>query len=89
MDPLEKAIRLHLERYLAGDLTLNKFQDWLIHATWNMEATAAPEAMQLAYDIELVFAELSSEFLTPAELRAELTELAQRPKASAKAAISA
>lgn len=89
MDPLETAIRRHLERYLAGNLTLNELQDWLVRATWDMEATASPDAMNLAHDIELVLAELSSGFLTPDELRADLQEIAQRPKASEKAAIIA
>jgi hypothetical protein len=88
MDPLEKAIRRHLERYLAGDLTLNELQDWLVHATSNMEATASPEAILLARDIELVLAESTSGYLTPDELRADLTEIARRPKARANAAIS-
>lgn len=54
-----------------------------------MEAAASPEAMHLAHDIELVFAESTSGYLTPDDLRADLLEIAQRAKPSAKAAISA
>ena len=77
MDPLEKAIRHHLARYLAGDLSLNELQDWLVNATWNMEATASPDTAQFAYSLELVLAEFSSGFLTPAQLRADLIEIAE------------
>jgi hypothetical protein len=89
MVPLEKALCHHLERYLTGTLTLNEFQDWLVQATWDMEATASPEAVLLARDIELVLAEATSGYLTRDELRADLGEIAKRPKASAKSAITA
>jgi hypothetical protein len=89
MDPLEKAIRRHLERYLAGNLTLNEFQDWFVHATWDMEATASPEAILFARDVELVFAESTSGYLTPDELRADLLEIAQRAQPSPETAIRA
>lgn len=77
MDPLEKAIRHHLTRYLAGNLSLNELQDWLINATWNMEATASPAAVQFAYSLELTLAEFSSGFLTPGQLRSDLIDLAE------------
>lgn len=89
MDPLVKAIRRHLERCLAGNPTLNELQDWLVHATWDMEATASPEAILLARDVELVFAESTSGHLTADELRADLLEIARRAEPSTEAAISA
>ena len=88
MDPLEKAIRHHLIRYLAGDLSLNELQDWLVNAAWNMEATASPEAVQFAYSLELVLAEYSTGFLTPNELRSDLLEIAEPANTTAKASIS-
>ena len=60
MDPLEKAIRHHLARYLAGGLSLNELQDWHVNATWNMETMASPNAVDLAYALELILAEFSS-----------------------------
>jgi hypothetical protein len=88
MDPLEKAIRQHLTRYLAGDLSLNELQDWLVNATWNVEATASPEAVQFAYSLELVLAEFSSGFLTLDQLRSDLIEIAESANTS-EAAIGA
>ncbi len=89
MDPLEKAIRHHLDRYLAGTQTLDELQDWLVNATWNVEKTASPAAAQLAYDVELVLAERSSGFLTAAELRADLLEIAGRSFENSETALSA
>ncbi len=89
MDPLAKAIRHHLTRYLAGDLSLNELQDWLVNATWSMEATASSDAVQLAYSVELVLAEFSSGFLTPDELRSDLLEIAESADSTAEATISA
>lgn len=87
MDQLEKAMRRHLADYLAGNLTLNELQDWLVNATWNMETRAFPQAVQHAYSIELVLAEFSSGFLTPDQLRADLLEIAERANVAAEAAI--
>jgi len=89
MDPLETAIRRHLARYLAGNLTLNELQDWLVNATWTMEETASPAAVQLVYSIELVLAELSSGFLPLDQLRADLLEIAERANTTTEAAVGA
>lgn len=83
MDPLETAIRHHLTEYLAGNLSLNELQDWLVNPTWNMEATASSAATQRAYAIELTLAEFSSGFLTPGQLRADLLEIAEGAGAAA------
>lgn len=91
MDSLATAIRRHLARYLTGTLTLNEFQDWLVNATWNVheDEAASPQAVQLADDITLVLAELSSGFMTFDELRADLLEIAKREPSDTEAAIGA
>lgn len=89
MDPLEKAIRDHLREYLAENLTLNELQDWLVGATWNLEASASPAAVDLAYSIELAFAEYFGGYLTPQQLRAELLEIGEYANISAEAPVSA
>ena len=87
MEPVEQAIREHLNGYLSGSLTLNEFQDWFIAATWNIESTAPTTAVELARDIGLVLAEATSGYLTRDELRSDLARLAHYPPA--KTAISA
>ena len=89
MDPLEKAIRDHLGDYLAGGSTLNELQDWLIRATRKMDERASPSAVQLAYAIELVLAELSSGYLTPEQLRADLISIAESETVKGAAAVGA
>lgn len=87
MDPLETAIRHHLTQFLTGALSLNELQDWLVNATWNMEATASSEAVQFAYAVELALAEFSSGFLTPEQLEADLLELANSANTVVEATI--
>jgi len=89
MDPLETAIRSHLDRYLAGALTLNDVQDWLVRSTLGMEETASPHAVQLACAIELVLAELTSGYLTPNQRRADLRNIADDAPLHVKTTISA
>ncbi len=89
MDPLETAIRSHLDLYLAGAVTLNDVQDWLVRSTFGMEETASPDAVQLAYAIELVLAELTSGYLTPDQLRANLRTIADDARLHEKAIINA
>jgi hypothetical protein len=72
------AIRRHLIDYLAGTISLDQLKERLIDATWDSEDAAHWEALQLAYDVELVLAEESSGHLTPEELRADLQELVDR-----------
>lgn len=83
MDTCEKALRQHLNSYLAGSQTLNEFQDWFMAATWNIEAAASAAAVELARDIELVLAEASGGYLTRDELRSDLSRLAQNPRTEA------
>jgi hypothetical protein len=77
MDQREKAPYDHVERFLAGSITLDELKDWLIGATWNIEDKAAPAAIQLAYAVELALAEESGGFLTTDELHADLRKLIQ------------
>ena len=83
MDQLEKAIHDHLESYFSGEMSLDEFKDWFVGATWNIEGRAAPEAIELAYAVELALAEASGGYLTTDELQEELRKLTARiPAAS-------
>jgi hypothetical protein len=77
MDRLEATVHRHLESYLAGNISLAEFTDWLVGTTWNIEQAADPEAVQLAYAIELALAEHSSGLLSLDELRDELRTISQ------------
>lgn len=71
-------MRDHLALFLAGDVSLDTFTDWLVGATWNRDTMGDAAASQLAYSIEFVLAEHSSGFLSEDELRSELQQFSQR-----------
>jgi hypothetical protein len=75
VEKLETTIRRHLVRYLAGQMSLDDFTDWLVGATWNIEKRGDAETKQLVYSIELALAEASSGLLTLDELRTEFRTL--------------
>jgi hypothetical protein len=57
---LEATIREHLLRYLAGDLTLQEFEDWFVPATWNQIGRVPLSTERLIGEIELRIAEFTS-----------------------------
>jgi hypothetical protein len=79
---LETAIRDHLALFLAGDVSLGAFTDWLVGATWNIDTIGDAAASQIAYSIEFALAEHSSGLLSEDELRAELHHLSQQESAN-------
>lgn len=68
-------IRDHLARYLAGELSFVKLEDWLIDETWE---NAPGETPGVASRVSLLFAEFTGGHLTKAELREELLPFASR-----------
>jgi hypothetical protein len=82
MEKLETSIRQRLACYLAGDMSLNDFQDWLVGATWHIDDKVAPEAAELTYSIEHALAEASTGLLSREELDAELRSLLGEPSRS-------
>jgi hypothetical protein len=77
VENLETTIRRHLVRYLAGQMSIDAFTDWLVGATWNIQNSGDAGASRLAYSVEHVLAEASDGLLTLDELRAELRGLTQ------------
>jgi hypothetical protein len=73
--PLSFEIRNKLYGYLAGDFPLSKFQDWFIPATWDVERSGDPDAVELAHEINLLLAELSHGDWTEEELRDRLSHM--------------
>lgn len=65
-------IRQQLTRLLAGEVSLDEFQDWFVPCTWNIHLTGDTEARELAYEIKGVLAEYGEDC---PELRAELSSV--------------
>lgn len=64
-----------IECLLAGNISLDDFEDWLVRSSWNMHLDSPSEAQELVWRIELNLAEHSSGHLDETELRAELKDL--------------
>lgn len=68
---MENEILERLAAYIDGRVSLDDFQAWLVSQTWDREAP------QLAYEIELLLAEATSDHLSREELDAALREIAR------------
>ena len=72
----EAEIRDQLANYLAGEWSLDAFDEWFTGASWNIQLDSDEAAKRLAYAIELRLAKhSSSESLTDEWLRKELAAL--------------
>jgi hypothetical protein len=81
---LEHAIRERLAEYLEGERQLDEFKDWLVGATWDVEQSKEPAAIDLTYEIKLLLAEHSGGYLTEDELRAELAPVSESSQTLAR-----
>ena len=66
---LEVAIREHLDRFLAGELSLQEFDAWFVPATWRVEQMNDPGAEELTWEIFLRLAEHSNGHRSLAETK--------------------
>ncbi|MBI4507942.1 MAG: hypothetical protein HY691_20640 [Chloroflexi bacterium] len=71
-DSLHVQIRVELARYLDGEISLEQFEDWFLPATWNVHLAGEDEAANLAYDIDAVLAQASSERWPETRIKAAL-----------------
>lgn len=69
---LSLEIRERLADYLSGAMTLEEFKDWLVGATWDIEACGDRDAIDLTYEIKLILAEQSTPREDEASLRTQL-----------------
>lgn len=74
----EAEIREQVANYLAGESSLDSFDEWFTGKTWNIHQHGNQAAQRLAYAIELRLAEHSSGHLGDDELDKELSELLGR-----------
>jgi len=72
---LNAEIRERLVRYLAGEISLAAFQEWLVPRAWDVEQSGNAAAIELANELELRLAEYTSGHRTEAELREALLPL--------------
>lgn len=75
MAALDAEIRGRLARYLAGDLDLRAFRDWLVPFAWNIERRADAATAELVHEIDLVLAEFDHGDWTEEEVRQHLLPL--------------
>lgn len=75
LESLHSQIRAQLARYLDGELSLEQFEDWFLPATWNVHLAEDDEAANLAYDIDAVLAQASSERWPEARIKASLGDV--------------
>jgi hypothetical protein len=68
----QSEIRREISRYLRGDISLDRFEDWLVQHSWNMQLDSDEAAQKLAASVELRLAEHSSGHLNESELREQL-----------------
>ncbi|MBI1955041.1 MAG: hypothetical protein HYS38_01460 [Acidobacteria bacterium] len=69
-------IHRQLWQYLAGSLSIDEFEDWLVSSSWNMHKDADRDAQELVGAIELRLAEYSQGHLDEADLKSELQMIA-------------
>ncbi len=87
--PHASDLRQHLTEYLNGDVSLDDFKYWLVGATWDIDETGDPAAIELTYDIKLALAEHSGGHISEDELRSELQPLAPMVAQARSAAATA
>ena len=73
-DSLAIDIRAAVIAFLAGELTLPQFQEWLVATTWDIERRGDPTATDLTYEIKLALAEHSRGDISWNELRDRMSE---------------
>lgn len=73
----ENEIRNAVVNYLAGEQSLDEFEDWLAQRSWNMHLDSDPGAQDLVGKIELALAEYSNGHKSERGLRNELRSLVE------------
>jgi hypothetical protein len=56
-DSLALNIRRKLADYLAGQMSLAEFKDWFVGATWDVDSSGDPDAINLTYEVWHVLSE--------------------------------
>ncbi len=70
-------IREQIARYLADRRLLEEFENWFIQNTRDIRKTRSEAAISLAFDVEALLSEYSSDHIDEKELRTQLSEILQ------------
>ena len=73
-DSLAVDIRERVIAFLAGELTLPQFQEWLVATTWDIERHGDPTATDVTYEIKLALAEHSRGDISSSDLHDRMSE---------------
>ena len=76
--PLDLQIRNEVSRYLSHTIVLDKFYDWFVPRSWDIERSGNVLAIALAHRIDGLLAEASSAQWSEEELRQELARAVPR-----------
>jgi len=68
-------IREQVDKYLSGEMPLERFEDWLVQETWNVHRSGSHAAEVLTFAIEEALSEFSSDHIPEERLREELASL--------------
>ncbi len=69
---LDYIIREQLAKYLVGEVSLHKFEDWFFPEIWNVDQVNNVALLNLVYEIKLRLAEFSNGDWTENELQSLL-----------------
>jgi hypothetical protein len=70
-----KEIREELAKYLANEIPLDTFEDWIAQNTWNIHQTGDDAAQRIAYAIDSRLAEYSGGSVDEPSLKEQLAPL--------------
>jgi hypothetical protein len=82
-DSLAVDIRERVIAFLAGELPLPQFQEWLVEKTWDIEEQGDLTATGVTYEIKLALAEHSRGDISGNELRDRMSEAIKMPAPAA------
>lgn len=68
-------IREQLASYLASEISVEEFEDWIAQRTWNIHQQPDEDCKKLAFAIEARLAEYSGGHIDESKLRQELAPL--------------
>ena len=77
--PFEQEIRKQVDRYLAGQISLNELRLWLMPLLWNIHRDDDLPAFQTAGKIALYISEYGAGHRTEQELRGLLASMLLAP----------
>jgi len=72
-------IRLHLNAWINGKISLSEFEDWFVPETWDVHKSGDKKAEDLVDEIELNLSEYSGGYLSKEQLLEAMKSLLPKP----------